>query len=132
LVITFEFGSLIPANFDGGISPLRTTWNDGVTALVCQLSPCFSGTENLSVPSLRWSDDWDIATFDHFRGKWRLENDRYFQVQYKNVGWRRPELMMKQGLLIWLYSTKLRAGAERLLRPLERRVNKSIARRYAG
>lgn len=80
--------------------------------------------------ALRWSDEWDLASFDHFRAKWRLENDRYFQAQYRQVGWRRRGLMMRGCLLRWVPSWKLRMAAERLLRPLERGVNRALARRY--
>ncbi len=81
--------------------------------------------------ALRWSDAWDLASFDHFRDKWQLENDDYFAFQYRNVGWRRRGLMMRGGVLRWLPSWRLRIGVERVLRPLERRVNRTIASRYA-
>jgi len=80
--------------------------------------------------ALRWSDEWDLASFKRFRNKWGLEDDRYFQTQYRNLGWRRRGLMMSGGLLRWLPYWRLRAGAERLLRPIERRINRIIARRY--
>lgn len=80
--------------------------------------------------ALRWSDEWDLASFKRFRNKWSLEDDRYFQAQYRNVGWRRRGLMMRGGLLRWLPHWRLRAGAERLLRPIERRLNRIIAQRY--
>ncbi|MGQ0834833.1 MAG: glycosyltransferase family 2 protein [Gammaproteobacteria bacterium] len=80
--------------------------------------------------ALRWSDEWDLASFKRFRNKWSLEDDRYFQTQYRNLGWRRRGLMMRGGLLRWLPHWWLRAGAERLLRPIERHINRIIARRY--
>jgi GT2 family glycosyltransferase len=61
----------------------------------------------------------------------RLDEDEYFQRQYRNLGWRRRELMMRGGLLRWLVSYRVRGAAERLLRPIERRVNAMIARRHA-
>jgi len=82
--------------------------------------------------ALRWSDEWDLASFKHFCHKWRLDEDRYFQIQYRNLGWRRRDLMMRGGLLRWVPYWRLRAGAERLLRPIERRINRRIARRYAA
>jgi hypothetical protein len=39
--------------------------------------------------------------------------------------------MMRTGLLKWLPHWRLQAGAERLLRPIERRINRGIAQRYA-
>lgn len=82
--------------------------------------------------ALRWSDAWDLASFRHFQKKWRLADDAYFAREYRNLGWRRRNLMMRGGLLAWLPSWKLRITAERLLRPLERRINRTIALRYAA
>ena len=81
--------------------------------------------------ALRWSDAWDLASFRHLRDKWRLVEDAYFEEQYRILGWRRRELMMVGCLLRWLPSTRLRLGAERALRPLERAVNAWWARRDA-
>ena len=65
------------------------------------------------------------------KDKWQLDEDEYFLRQYENLGWRRRELMMRGSLLRWLLSSRARAAAERLLRPMERRVNDAIARRHA-
>ena len=73
--------------------------------------------------ALRWSDAWDRASFHHFRDKWGLVEDAYFEKQYRILGWRRRELMVEGCLLRWLPSTRLRRGVERVLRPLERSVN---------
>jgi GT2 family glycosyltransferase len=81
--------------------------------------------------ALRWSDAWDLASFHRFRDKWRLDEDDYFRAQYRSLGWRRRVLMMRSGLLRWLPHWRLRAGAERVLRPVERRINGLVARRYA-
>jgi len=82
--------------------------------------------------ALRWSDLWDLSSFHYLRDKWNLEEDEYFQREYRNVGWRRRELMMRGGLLRWLVSWKVRGVAERALRPLERRLNAAIARRHSS
>lgn len=81
--------------------------------------------------ALRWSDAWDLASFHHLREKWGLVEDAYFEEQYRLLGWRRRELMMQGCLLRWLPSTRLRRGAERALRPLERTLNAWWARRDA-
>lgn len=81
--------------------------------------------------ALRWSDVWDLSSFHYFRDKWKLDEDEYFQREYKNLGWRRRGLMMRGGLLRWLVSWRARAFVERMLRPLERSVNSAIARRHA-
>ena len=81
--------------------------------------------------ALRWSDLWDLSSFHYLRDKWKLDEDAYFRRQAENLGWRRREIMMKSGLLRWLVSWRARAAAERILRPLERRVNAVIARHHA-
>ena len=81
--------------------------------------------------SLRWSDEWDLSSFKHFQKKWRLADDAYFAREYRNLGWRRRNLMMRNGVVGWLPSWKLRIGAERLLRPLERWINRVVSNRYA-
>jgi GT2 family glycosyltransferase len=81
--------------------------------------------------ALRWSDLWDLSSFHHLRDKWKLEEDEYFRRQYANLGWRRQGLMMRGGLLRWLVSHRVRAAVERMLRPLERRVNAIAARSHA-
>lgn len=81
--------------------------------------------------ALRWSDDWDLSSFHHLRDKWRLDEDAYFQRQYANLGWRRRGLMMNRGLLRWIPSWRLRGLVERASRPIERSVNRLVARRYA-
>jgi GT2 family glycosyltransferase len=82
--------------------------------------------------ALRWSDVWDLSSFHYFRDKWKLEEDEYFRRQYENVGWRRRGLMMRGGVLKWLISWRVRGAAERLLRPLERRINAALARQHAA
>ena len=59
-------------------------------------------------------------------------DDAYFAREYRNLGWRRRNMMMRGGLLAWLPSWKLRIAAERILRPLERRINRAIAARYSA
>jgi GT2 family glycosyltransferase len=82
--------------------------------------------------ALRWSDAWDRASFERLREKWGLAHDAYFEEQYRILGWRRRELMMKGCLLRWLPSTRLRIAAERALRPVERAVNAWWAHRQAA
>jgi GT2 family glycosyltransferase len=81
--------------------------------------------------ALRWSDLWDLSSFQYFRDKWNLEEDEYFRREYRNLGWRRREMMMRDGVLRWLVSWRGRKFAERILRPLERTVNSAIVRRHA-
>jgi glycosyltransferase involved in cell wall biosynthesis len=79
--------------------------------------------------SLRWSDAWERASFDHLREKWSVVHDDYFDHQDRILGWRRREMLVAGCLLRWLRSTQLRLAAERALRPLERAANAWWARR---
>ena len=62
---------------------------------------------------------------------WNLDEDDYFRRQYENLGWRRREIMMRGSVLRWLVSFRVRAAAERMLRPLERRVNATVTKRHS-
>jgi GT2 family glycosyltransferase len=98
---------------------------------ITYLPPVAIAFSDIGYFALRWSDEWDLASFHRFRDKWKLTEDAYFAREYRNLGWRRRNIMMRAGLLRWLPSWKLRLAAERLLRPLEQRVNRLISRRYA-
>ena len=98
---------------------------------ITYLPPVKIRLSDISYFALRWSDEWDLTSFRYFQKKWRLADDAYFAREYRNLGWRRRGMMMRGGLLAWLPSWKLRIGAERLLRPLERRINRAITARYA-
>jgi GT2 family glycosyltransferase len=38
---------------------------------------------------LRWSNDWSLGSLQRMREKWDVAEDGYFQVKYKQMGWRR-------------------------------------------
>ncbi len=44
---------------------------------------------------LRWSDAWDLASFDHFREKWNLSEDWYFKKRYNRLGRRRYRALLR-------------------------------------
>jgi GT2 family glycosyltransferase len=98
---------------------------------ITYLPPVAIALSDVPYFALRWSDEWDLTSFHRFRDKWDLTEDAYFAREYRNLGWRRRNIMMRAGLLRWLPSWKLRLAAERLLRPLERRINRMISGRYA-
>jgi GT2 family glycosyltransferase len=81
--------------------------------------------------ALRWSDEWALSSLRRLLKKWDLAEDEYFARQYRNLGWRRRSVMMEKGVLHFLPSCKLKLAAERLLRPLERRLNRLVSRRYS-
>ena len=97
---------------------------------ITYLPPLRMALADIPFFALRWSDEWDLASFKRFRNKWNLEHDAYFQTQYRNLGWRRHGLMMRGGLLRCIPYWRLRARAEKLLRPIERWINRMIVRRY--
>lgn len=99
---------------------------------ITYLPPVTMTAADASYFALRWSDAWDLASFRHFQNKWQLADDAYFAREYRNLGWRRRNILMRGWFLGWLPSWKLRLAAERLLRPLERRVNRAISARYAA
>ena len=79
---------------------------------------------------LRWSDDWELASLQHFREKWNLTGkDKYFKKRYKRLGHRRYKAFLRPFVRnlslgqtnIWL---------ENRLKPLERSLNYYLTRRY--
>ena len=44
---------------------------------------------------VRWSNDWQRRSLDHFRDKWGVEEDDYFLRRYDRLGWRRREGVVK-------------------------------------
>lgn len=99
------------------------------SAKVTYLPPIGMHLSDIPYFSLRWSDEWDKSSFNHFIAKWDLTVDNYFKREFRNLGWRRQGLMMREGLLRWLPS-RVRVRVERLLRPLERALNRRISRNY--
>ncbi|MFP4123015.1 MAG: glycosyltransferase family 2 protein [Coleofasciculus sp.] len=79
---------------------------------------------------LRWSDAWDLASLEHFREKWDLTEDHYFQSRYKKLGFRRHKAYVKplaKSLLFGQRSLTL----EKILIRLDRMVNRYVSDRYA-
>ncbi|MDJ0690792.1 MAG: glycosyltransferase [Xenococcaceae cyanobacterium MO_188.B32] len=69
---------------------------------------------------LRWSDEWELSSLQHFCEKWNLtSNDRYFKKRYQRLGDRRDRALLRPFVRdlsfgqtnIWL---------ENRLKPLER------------
>jgi GT2 family glycosyltransferase len=45
---------------------------------------------------LRWSDEWEISSLQHFQKKWDLNGqDKYFKKRYDRLGYRRHEAIVK-------------------------------------
>lgn len=96
---------------------------------------CFLGTtplkpSDLEFYCLRWSDDWQLRSLEHFRDKWHLADDEFFWSRLAKLDWRRRTYVIgpiARRLSFGRGSKRL----ERALVPLEHRVNAWIARRNA-
>ena len=77
---------------------------------------------------LRWSDAWDLASLDHFRSKWNLDEDRYFVKRYGKLGKRRHRAIIAP---VVARIPVGRAFVERMLKAADQRVSALIVRRYA-
>jgi GT2 family glycosyltransferase len=80
---------------------------------------------------LRWSDAWDRTSFHRLRDKWALVEDAYFAREYKNLGWRRRDIMMRDTFLRWIPSWRVRRAVARGLMPVERWFNRLVSETYA-
>jgi hypothetical protein len=78
---------------------------------------------------LRWSDGWDLASLDHFRAKWNLDEDSYFVKRYGKLGKRRHRAIIAP--LVARVPHVGRALVERMLRAADHRLNTLLVRRYA-
>lgn len=78
---------------------------------------------------VRWSNDWDRASLNHLRKKWRLSEDSYFKKRYKIIGNRRRELLVKPLVqrLTWGHGNH---HLERLLNGLEQWLNNFFYQRH--
>lgn len=78
---------------------------------------------------LRWSDEWQHRSLDHFRGKWRLGRTD-FRKRYLGSGYRREDLMrtLLRRIPLLGRSTRFVELAVRVLR----RIEKFFNRRYSA
>ncbi len=80
---------------------------------------------------LRWSDEWELASLQHFKEKWDLTGqDKYFKKRYKRLGHRRHYAFLKPFIRRWTFG-EANLWLEDFLIPLERKLNHYITRRYA-
>nr|UWK15742.1 LasB [uncultured Verrucomicrobiota bacterium]UWK15763.1 LasB [uncultured Verrucomicrobiota bacterium] len=76
---------------------------------------------------LRWSDAWDLASLEVFRGKWRLAEDWYFQRRYRRLGERRVHALIRPVVGRLPFGR----GFEPVLGVLERWASRWLSQRYA-
>lgn len=79
---------------------------------------------------LRWSDAWELASLEHFRQKWNVTEDKYFQKRYRRLGQRRHQGYLRP------FVRRLSFGQrplwlEQLLIAADRRLNRYLSDRYS-
>lgn len=79
---------------------------------------------------LRWSDEWELASFRRLREKWNLTEDRYFKTHYRNLGWRRRMSIIKP-LSRALTFGRDGTPVEWVVGAVDRMLNRHITIRYA-
>jgi GT2 family glycosyltransferase len=80
--------------------------------------------------ALRWSDAWDLASFDHFRKKWDVEEDWYFERRYNRLGRRRYRALMRPIISRFPFKEHRNWFADSL-QEFERPINNFISDTYA-
>jgi GT2 family glycosyltransferase len=79
---------------------------------------------------LRWSDEWERRSLEHFREKWDLADDEFFRARLSRLGWRRQMSII--GPIVRRLT--LGRGSNRLARAvleLERPLNHYLTARHA-
>ncbi len=79
---------------------------------------------------LRWSDAWDLASFDRFRQKWNVEEDWYFEKRYHRLGRRRYRALLRPVISRFPLKEHRKWFAE-VVKWLERPLNNFISDSYA-
>lgn len=81
---------------------------------------------DLSFFIVRWNDSWELASLQHFRQKWNLADDDYFQYRYKNLGNIRRKTFLKpliKLLTLGKNFPKYEKFLHMFLMPLERKIS---------
>jgi GT2 family glycosyltransferase len=79
---------------------------------------------------LRWSDAWQLNSLHHLRDKWNLDEDAYFQVKYKRMGWRRRKSILMPLSERLTFGIKSGFFEKRILFPLDKVLNRYLTDRY--
>ncbi len=80
---------------------------------------------------LRWSDDWERASLQHFQKKWNLADSSYFQKRYKKLGQRRrKELIQPLVAQFSFLSEPAKKWLEKRLIKVEKLFNRYLAKQY--
>jgi hypothetical protein len=79
---------------------------------------------------LRWSDAWTLGSLNHFKEKWDLSEDGYFQTKYKKLGWRRKSTIVIPLTKALSFGHKNRL-VKKVLSKIDRHLNRIMTDRYA-
>ncbi|MBE9053375.1 glycosyltransferase family 2 protein [Nostocales cyanobacterium LEGE 11386] len=79
---------------------------------------------------LRWSDAWELASLKHFREKWDLTEDKYFERRYEKLGHRRYKAFIKP-MIRSLPVPRGKKRIEKMIVAMEKRLNTIISDRFA-
>jgi GT2 family glycosyltransferase len=79
---------------------------------------------------LRWSDEWERQSLEHFRQKWDLADDEFFRARLGRLGWRRQMTVIDPIFRKYLPG-KLGGAAVKAVKPPERVLNRIITTRHA-
>ena len=84
---------------------------------------------DISFYMLRWSDAWQLASYERLRAKWNVEEDKFFSVRYKRIGDFRLKHILRpfsHRLLFGFLSQHI----EKLLLFGDRKLNRHLMKRY--
>jgi GT2 family glycosyltransferase len=79
---------------------------------------------------LRWSNDWERRSLNHFRQKWDLVEDDFFKRRLGRLGWRRQAMVVKRPVRNLPFSKGKRA-VEKWAQSFEHKLNRLVTRRDA-
>jgi GT2 family glycosyltransferase len=94
-------------------------------SVVSYLTPPPLELRDLHLYMLRWSDDWERRSLEHFRSKWDLTEDEFFRARLRRLGWRRRTMILGP-IVRRLTLGRGSARLERALSPLEHRLNRWV------
>jgi GT2 family glycosyltransferase len=116
-----DFSLSIAAN--GG-----TVWFEP-ESVVAYLPPPPLRASDLHFFSLRWSNDWEHKSLDHFRRKWDLVEDDFFRRRLSRLGWRRQSMIVKLPIANLPFERGKRR-VEKRAQGLEHRLNRLVTKRH--
>lgn len=83
---------------------------------------------------LRWSPEWQQKSLDHFKAKWDLADDPYFERRRNILDWRYREGVAKpilRNFPVIRYSYKLRALGQDMILPVLKYLGRKAVLRHA-